>query len=717
MGFQACVWETQRLLNGFSNLLAQGEASSRSSRQPSLLRSAQILATEIGRCHDGHTPPTRQLQDHLTASLADRYVIERELGRGGMASVWLARDLRYDRVVALKVLDPDLAGAIGVERFVREIRVTAQIQHPNIVPVLDSGVCPGPDGRPLPWFAMTYVAGESLRQRLARERQLPIEEALRIADSVAAALQVAHDVEVVHRDIKPENILLAGGHTYVADFGIAKALLDTGSEKITSTGLVVGTPAYMSPEQASNDAVDKRSDQYALATVVYEMLAGEPPFTGPSAQAMLARRFAEPARPIRTVRSTVPASIEAAVLRALERVPADRFDSVSNFAAALHDTATRAPAPRKSWSRGRFAGAAALLIVAIAGGGELVAKGLRRGPAPPNAEALALFRRGTMSLSKRTPEGAAAALDAFKGAIRLDSSYGEAWAGLAKTYVQTYSRQFVFSSAARDSSFRFAVAAADRALAIDSSNADAWLTKSIVLREVDPTDYTQLIRALRRAVAMDSTLAQAWQRLAVAEFETGHPDDGLASWRKAVAVNPAYTEGLSFMALGHYWRRQYDSASHWADSAIAVDPAYLLARHAKGYIAVEQGDFARGASAFKTAERVSTDVELANSLSGEALVAARAGHREDALRVLTRAESLAAKFSPTSLHIAVYMALPYAALHDNEHAIAWLKRYEPSADLHFQLHIRCDAPFDAIASDPRFQALLLTPRPAPPHGC
>src|SRR6185437_372121 len=176
--------------------------------------------------------------------------VDRELGRGGMASVWLARDRRLDRDVAIKVLHPELAGAIGVDRFLREIRLTARLQHPNTVPVLDSGVVPGPAGTPLPWYAMAYVPGESLRARIQRERQLPIDEALRITGDAGSALKAAHGEGIVHRDIKPENLLLAGDRVYVADFGIAKALIETGGERLTSTGLAIGTPAYMSPEQA-----------------------------------------------------------------------------------------------------------------------------------------------------------------------------------------------------------------------------------------------------------------------------------------------------------------------------------------------------------------------------------------------------------------------------------------------------------------------------------
>src|SRR6266545_2108701 len=219
----------------------------------------------------------------LQAALAARYTIERELGRGGMATVYLAKDLRHDRPVALKVLHPDLAQALGADRFQREIRLAARLQHPHILTVLDSGN----DGGQL-WFTMPFVDGESLRDRLRRERQLPIEDALRIAREAAQALHYAHRHEIVHRDIKPENILLTSeGHTLVADFGIARALrADEGEERLTETGMMVGTPAYMSPEQASGAReLDARTDIYSLGTVLFEMLAGEPPFSGVTAQA------------------------------------------------------------------------------------------------------------------------------------------------------------------------------------------------------------------------------------------------------------------------------------------------------------------------------------------------------------------------------------------------------------------------------------------------
>jgi len=281
----------------------------------------------------------------LKAILTGRYTIERELGRGGMATVYLARDLKHDRPVALKVLRPDLAAVLGGERFLREIRLTAQLQHPHILTLIDSGEADG-----FLYYVMPYVEGESLRQRLEREGQLPLDEALRITRAVASALDFAHGRGVIHRDIKPENIMLHQGEPMVADFGIALAVSTAGRERLTETGLSLGTPAYMSPEQASSEPrLDGRSDQYSLACVLYEMLAGEPPYTGPTAQAIIAKRFSEPAPHLRTVRD-VPEGVEQAVTKALAKVPAARFATAAQFGSALADErpAVRAAAsPRR----------------------------------------------------------------------------------------------------------------------------------------------------------------------------------------------------------------------------------------------------------------------------------------------------------------------------------------------------------------------------------
>ena len=266
----------------------------------------------------------------LTDALHDRYALEKELGRGGMATVYLARDLRHKRRVALKVLHPDLSYSLGADRFLREIETVASLTHPHILPLHDSGEAAG-----LLYYVMPYVEGESLRDRLARETQLPVEDALRIAREVADGLHYAHQHGVIHRDIKPENILLSGGHALVADFGIARGLDEAGGKRLTEPGLAVGTVAYMAPEQASGGQVDGRTDIYALGCVVYEMLAGEPPFTGPTPQAVVVKRLVGPVPSVRTTRPDVPPGLDAVLQKALAPVAAARFASVSDFGRAL----------------------------------------------------------------------------------------------------------------------------------------------------------------------------------------------------------------------------------------------------------------------------------------------------------------------------------------------------------------------------------------------
>jgi Tol biopolymer transport system component len=304
----------------------------------------------------------------LATALEGRYTIERELGAGGMATVYLAQDLRHDRKVALKVLRPELAAVIGAERFLAEIKTTANLQHPHILALFDSGEAGG-----FVFYVMPYVEGESLRDRLNREKQLPVEEAVRIAKEVADALEYAHSHDVVHRDIKPENILLHGGHALVADFGIALAASRSeGGSRLTETGMSLGTPHYMSPEQAMGQReITARSDVYALGCVLYEMLTGEPPFNGPTPQAIVARVMTEEPRSLTLQRKSIPPHVEAAVNLALEKLPADRFASAAAFGAALQNTGfttgAAAPAGGARLRRGRPGVAVvALAVVALA---------------------------------------------------------------------------------------------------------------------------------------------------------------------------------------------------------------------------------------------------------------------------------------------------------------------------------------------------------------
>jgi serine/threonine-protein kinase len=330
--------------------------------------------------HVSGTPPSPE----LNAILTDRYRIQRQLGQGGMATVYLAEDVKLGREVALKVLRPELGAVLGTERFLSEVKITARLDHPHILTLIDSGSAGG-----LLYYVLPYVRGESLRDLLNREQQLGVEQALAITKQVGSALDYAHRKGVVHRDIKPENILLQEGEAMLADFGIALAVQESGGSRLTETGLSLGTPHYMSPEQATGDRnVDARSDLYSLASVLFEMLVGEPPITGKTVQAVIAKLLTEPAMHVRTVRPTVPEHVDAAIARALSKVPADRFATVADFMRAL-DAATAAspnvttsaaatgaasPKSRRIMITAVVAGVAAATAGAVVASGKLRAK-------------------------------------------------------------------------------------------------------------------------------------------------------------------------------------------------------------------------------------------------------------------------------------------------------------------------------------------------------
>jgi serine/threonine-protein kinase len=347
--------------------------------------------------------------DRLNAALEDRYRIERKLGEGGMATVYLAEDLRHKRPVALKVLKPELAAVVGGERFLAEIETTANLQHPHILPLFDSGEADG-----FLFYVMPYVEGETLQERIEREKQLPVDEALGIATAVANALQTAHDAGVVHRDIKPANILLSRGEPLVADFGIALAVGAAGGSRLTETGLSVGTPFYMSPEQATGDQVlGPATDTYALACVLYEMLVGEPPYLGNTAQAVLGKIIQGTPVSATTVRRSVPANVDAAIRKSLERLPADRFTGAQEFAKALADPTFRhgeqpgvevgGVAP--TWKRAGVAGWALAAVFAGVSGWAL----LQPDPVVTPARFESPFRAGQQPLGpiELTPDGSA----------------------------------------------------------------------------------------------------------------------------------------------------------------------------------------------------------------------------------------------------------------------------------------------------------------------
>ncbi|MBL0170570.1 MAG: serine/threonine-protein kinase [Gemmatimonadaceae bacterium] len=371
----------------------------------------------------------------LTAALSDRYRVDRELGQGGMATVYLAHDLKHERDVAIKVLHPDLGAALGSERFLSEIRTTARLQHPHILGLLDSGAAEG-----LLYYVMPYVRGETLRARLARETQLPVADAIAIATAVADALADAHAAGIVHRDIKPENILLQqsanGTHPLVADFGIALAVQQAGGARMTQTGLSLGTPQYMAPEQAMGDKViDARADIYALGAVLYEMLAGEPPYTGANAQAIVAKLLTEAPRALTVLRPAVPEHVEAAVLMALQKLPADRFATIQAFKAALlgEQISPRATSAargvRNAPSSSRWLPFAAMLMVVAGVGGWFI--GRRASTAAPVRRVEFAFNAGPRASAKAliaiAPDGHAvlqSIVDSLKGRILVQRAMG-----------------------------------------------------------------------------------------------------------------------------------------------------------------------------------------------------------------------------------------------------------------------------------------------------
>jgi TolB-like protein len=313
----------------------------------------------------------------LSAALGDRYAIEREVGSGGMATVYLARDLKHDRLVALKVLKPELAATLGPDRFPREIRILAKLQHPNVLPLHDSGESSG-----FLYYVMPFVEGESLRERLSREGQLPVHDAVRILREVADALAYAHTHGVLHRDIKPDNVMISGRHALVTDFGVAKAVSDAGGEKLTTVGMAVGTPSYMSPEQATGEQrIDHRSDIYALGVLGYELLTGSPPFVAPTAQGVLSAQVLEHPVPIVERRPAVPQALSDLLMRCLEKDPADRWQSAEEVLQGLEALATPSggitpthtrPVPAvggwKGLSRRAWIAVAAVVLLAAGGG-------------------------------------------------------------------------------------------------------------------------------------------------------------------------------------------------------------------------------------------------------------------------------------------------------------------------------------------------------------
>jgi serine/threonine protein kinase/Tfp pilus assembly protein PilF len=506
------------------------------------------------------------LQERLEAAVGDRYRVQRELGRGGMAIVYLAEDLKHHRRVAVKVLQPEITHAVGSERFLREIEIAAQLSHPNILPLHDSGAGDG-----LLYYVMPYVAGESLRGRLEREKQLPLEDALQITREAADALAYAHSRGIVHRDIKPENILFQSGHAVVSDFGIARAIGKAGGERLTDTGLALGTPIYMSPEQASGEhEIDARTDIYSLGCLLYEMLAGSPPYTGANAQAIFARKVLEPVPSLRVVRNTVPVDVERVIARALAKAPADRFATAAEFSAELDRAAssrrTAGALPQLS-TRRRVAVISAVLAIMLAGGGWWLAQNVLADSG--RLDSLVVLPFDNLSRDTAQEYFVAGMHDALIselaqiGALRVISRTSAHRYRNTEKSVSEIARELNVDGVVEASVFR---------------SGDSVRIRVQLIR-ARPTE--QHVRAwtydrnLRQVLALHSDVASAVAR----EIKVGLTPFEQTRLASAPGVEPqAYTDYLKGMF--HYYRltrADLDAAEGYFERALQKDPNYALA--------------------------------------------------------------------------------------------------------------------------------------------
>ncbi len=639
------------------------------------------------------------LPSQLTIALADRYRLERELGRGGMATVYLAQDLRHRRRVALKVLHPELAYALGADRFLREIEVAANLTHPHILPLYDSGEAAG-----LLFYVMPYVEGESLRDRLTRETQLPVDDALQISREVADAIAYAHGRGIIHRDIKPENILLSGGHALVADFGIAHAVGQAGGERLTETGMAVGTAVYMSPEQASGERqLDGRADVYSLGCVLYEMLSGEAPYTGPSAQAIVAKRFSDPVPAVRRVRPAVPEGLEHAITKALALVPADRFATAADFVRALTAPAASAttsaaavpagapPATAvRSTRRALTLGLAAALGLAVAAGGLLWQRSRQAGdPGGPTRLAVLPFQNLGGPADEYFADGMTDAvrgkltgLASFQVTARSSSNEYKKTTASPQEIGQELGVQYLLNGTVRwekrpDGTSRVQVmpeliqvtnAAAKWQQPFDADLTDVFQVQGEIAGRVAQALGVALGTQDRKQLAEKPTTNLAAYE-AFLKGEQISQDFGAVEpmslrrsaeyYEQAVALDSSFAEAWAQLSRAHSWvyfngtprPGDAEKALVAAERALALAPAEPGGHLALGdYLTNVRPDYSRALNAHEAGLRIApSNIDL---LGGSALAELSAGRWREALAHFTRAQALDPRSVSTARRLA-----------------------------------------------------------------
>jgi serine/threonine protein kinase/Tfp pilus assembly protein PilF len=611
--------------------------------------------------------------ERLRESLADSYTIDRELGRGGMATVYLAQDCKHDRVVALKVLHPDLAASLGPERFLREIKLAARLNHPHILPLYDSGEAAG-----FLYYVMPYVEGESLRERLEREKPLPVDEAVHHAKAIASALDYAHRQKIVHRDIKPENVMLYEGEAMVMDFGIAKAVSSAANETLTQTGMMVGTPAYVSPEQASGEQnIDGQSDQYSLGCVLYEMLSGERPFTGATAQAVLTKRFTETPKSLREVRSSIPEHVERAVTKSMAPIPSDRFATTSAFAQALGTVVLATPSDTATIPQPIISAAKSVAVLPFANmsadpENEYFTDGM--------AEELinALSKIQSLRVASRTSSFAFKGKNedigeigrklkvstVLEGSVRKIGNrlrIGAQLINVADGY-QLWSEKFdremedVFTiqdeiSHAIFNALRVILSegekkAIERDRAVNVQAYEYYLRGRQFIHQWSRSGLEYARQMFRRAIEIDPEYALAYAGLADScsllymncDAREQNLTQGNVASRRALELGPDLAEAHLASGLVHSLSQRFTEAEREFEFAMKLDPKLFEAVYHYGRARVAQGEFAEGAKLFERACGLRPDDFQAVFFLGQCLQGL--GKKEEALEMYRKSVRL-----------------------------------------------------------------------------
>jgi serine/threonine protein kinase/Tfp pilus assembly protein PilF len=679
--------------------------------------------------------------ERLRGALENSYTIDRELGRGGMATVYLAQDVKHERLVALKILHPELAASLGPDRFLREIKTAARLNHPHILPLHDSGESDG-----FLYYVMPYVEGESLRERLDREHQLPIDEAVHHARSIAAALDYAHRQNVVHRDIKPENVMLYEGEAMVMDFGIAKAVSSAGADTLTQTGMMVGTPAYVSPEQAAGEVnLDGRSDQYSLACVLYEMLSGERAFSGPTAQAVMAKRFTETVTPLRSLRGSIPESVERAVTKAMSTDVDARYKSAAHFGQALGSGSVSTPTdtatlPQQTVSSAKSVAVLPFSNMSTDAENEYFADGMAEEiiNALSKIQSLRVASRTVSFALKGKNEDLAEVGKKLHVSTVLDGSVRRMGNRLRITaqlvnvadgyqlWSDRYDREMEDVFAIQDDISQAIV----KALRVILSDDEKKAIEKVRTVNVEAYDYyirgRQFFHQLRRksleyakqmfnrAIEVDPEYALAHAGVAdcssllfmyfdARELNLRQAD---VSSRKAMELEPELAEAHVARGLAVSLSKHYDEAAREFEAAMKLDPKLFEAPYFFARARLSQGQPLEAAKLFERACALRPEDYQAPSLLGQAYHSA--GREIDAKNSYRRAVQLVEErlaLNPDDAGVLYNIACAYASLGKPEESIAALERAVDKGYAHKEW-MENDPDLDPIRSSPRYQALL-----------